>query len=80
MLRLVLRQGLTLAGIGVSIGVVLAALGSRLVESLLFGVRGVDPVTFVGGCLLFAAVTLAATYVPARRAARIDPMTALRAE
>jgi putative ABC transport system permease protein len=79
-LRLVLRQGLILAGIGVAIGVVLAALGSTLVESLLYGVRGLDPVTFVGACLLFAVVTLAATYIPARRAARIDPMTALRSE
>jgi predicted permease len=79
-LRLVLRQGLILAGIGVAIGVLLAALGSTLLESLLYGVRGLDPVTFAGACVLFAIVTLAATYFPARRAARIDPMTALRAE
>jgi predicted permease len=79
-LRLVLRQGLILAGIGVALGVVLAALGSTLVESLLYGVRGLDPITFAGACVLFAAVTLAATYFPARRAARIDPMVALRAE
>ena len=79
-LRLVLRQGLILAGIGVVIGVVLAALGSTLVESLLYGVRGLDPITFAGACLLFAGVTLAATYFPARRAARIDPISALRAE
>lgn len=75
-----LRQGLILAGIGVALGVVLAALGSTLVESLLYGVKGLDPVTFAGACVLFAAVTLAATYFRARRAARIDPMSALRAE
>ena len=79
-LRLVLRQGLVLAAIGVGIGVVLAALGSTLLESLLYGVRGLDPVTFVAACALFAVVTLIATYIPARRAARIDPIVALRAE
>jgi putative ABC transport system permease protein len=79
-LRLVLRQGLVLAAIGVVLGVALAALGSTLVESLLFGVRGLDPVTFATACFLFTLVTLAATYFPARRAARIDPISALRAE
>jgi ABC-type antimicrobial peptide transport system permease subunit len=79
-LRLVLGQGLVLAGIGVAIGVVLAGLGSSLLESLLYGVRGLDPLTFGAASLLFAIVTLIATYIPARRAARIDPMVALRAE
>ena len=69
-----------LAAIGVGIGVVLAGIGSTLVESLLYGVRGLDPVTFVGASLLFSVVTLAATYIPARRALRIDPVSALRAE
>jgi ABC-type antimicrobial peptide transport system permease subunit len=76
----VLRQGLVLAGIGVAIGVVLAGFGSALLESLLYGVRGLDPLTFGAACALFAVVTLVATYIPARRAARIDPMIALRAE
>ncbi len=79
-LRLVLRQGLILAAIGVGIGVVLAGIGSTLVESLLYGVRGLDPVTFLGASVLFALVTLVATYIPARRAVRIDPVSALRAE
>ena len=79
-LRLVLRQGLILAAIGVGIGIVLAGIGSTLVESLLYGMRGLDPVTFLGACLLFGVVTLAATYIPARRAVRINPVTALRAE
>lgn len=73
-----LRQGLVLAALGVAIGVGLAALGSRLLESLLFGIPGLDPVTFGTACLLVAAVTLVATYVPARRATRVDPMVALR--
>ena len=73
-------QGLLLATIGVAIGVVIAALGSRFLESLLFGVRGLDPVTFAGACLLFAVVTLVASYVPARRATTVDPMVALRNE
>jgi len=79
-MRLILRQGITLAGIGVAVGVAIAAAGSKLLESLLFGVRGLDPLTFGGACLLFAAVTLIASYVPARRALSVDPMIALRAE
>jgi predicted permease len=79
-LKLVLRQGLVLAAIGVAIGLGLAAAGSTLLESLLFGIRGLDPLTFAGACLLFAIVTAAACYVPARRAARLDPMAALRTE
>jgi putative ABC transport system permease protein len=79
-MRLILRQGLTLAGIGVTVGLAIAAAGSKLLESLLFGVRGPDPVTFAGACVLFTVVTLIATYVPARRALRVDPVGALRAE
>jgi hypothetical protein len=79
-LRLVLRQAAGLAGTGVVIGLVLAGLGSTLLESLLFGMRGLDPATFLGACVLFGLVTLAASYVPARRAARVNPTTALRTE
>jgi predicted permease len=79
-LSLVLRQGLVLAAIGVSLGVILAALGSSLLESLLIGISGLDVVTFATACALFAAVTLVASYLPARRAARVDPMVALRHE
>ena len=80
MLRLVLRQGLMLAGMGTAIGLVLAAAGSTLLESLLYGVRGLDPTTFGLTCVLFALVTLIASYIPARRATAVDPMIALRAE
>lgn len=79
-IRLVLRQGLVLAAIGVAIGVVIAAASSKFLESLLFGIRGLDPVAFGGACLLLAVVTLVASYVPARRATAVDPMVALRNE
>jgi predicted permease len=79
-LRLVLRQGVTLAAIGVAIGVVFAAIASQFLESLLFGIRPLDPLAFAGASVLFALVTVTASYVPARRAARVDPVTALRTE
>jgi putative ABC transport system permease protein len=79
-LRLVLRQGLILASIGVATGVIVAAAASRLIESLLFGVKGLDPVTFVSACVIFALVTSVASYIPARRAVAVDPMAALRNE
>jgi putative ABC transport system permease protein len=79
-LRLVLRQGVVLTLIGVGIGLAAGALVSQVLRSLLFGVSALDPVTFGGGAALFIAVALAASYVPARRATRVDPMVALRAE
>jgi len=78
--RLVLGHGARLAGIGV-IGGVLAALAlTRLLSSLLFGVSANDPLTFVGVAILLALVALAACYIPARRAMRLDPVVALRRE
>jgi len=79
-LRLVLRQGIVLTLVGVGIGVAAGALLSQVLRSLLFGISTLDPVTFAGGAALFVAVALAASYLPARRATRVDPMTALRAE
>jgi predicted permease len=79
-LRLVLRQGLVLTLIGVGIGLAAGALLSQVLRSLLFGISALDPVTFGGGAALFLVVALAASYVPARRATRVDPMAALRAE
>ena len=78
--RMVLRQGMRLAAVGVAIGLVLAAAGSRLLATLLFGVPPIDPVTFIGSTLLFVAIGLAACLVPARRATRINAMEALRYE
>jgi predicted permease len=79
-LRLVLRQGLTLTALGVVIGLFAGAAGAQLLRSLLFGISALDPIAFVGAALLFGAVSLAASYLPARRAMRVDPMVALRAE
>ncbi len=79
-LALVLRQGLTLAAVGVILGIGGAALASRAIATLLFGVSQHDPATYVEVVAVFAAVATAACWVPAWRASRVDPMTALRAE
>jgi predicted permease len=79
-LRLVVTEGLWLAGIGLVIGVVAAAFVSRLLAGLLYGVQPGDPVTFGGVALLLAVVAMTACFVPARRATRVDPLVALRYE
>jgi putative ABC transport system permease protein len=79
-LRMILRQGMWLAGIGLALGVVLSLLLGRLMSSLLFGVSARDPLTFVAVTALLAFVALLACYLPARRATRVDPMVALRCE
>lgn len=77
-LKLVAGGGAKLAAIGITVGVTLALAMTRLMSGLLFGVGVTDPWTFVLIALLFAAVALLASYLPARRAARTDPLTALR--
>jgi putative ABC transport system permease protein len=77
--QLVVGQGMLLTCIGLGIGVVLAALATRVVRSLLFGVGPTDAVTYGMVAGVLASVALVACYVPARRAARVDPMDALRA-
>jgi predicted permease len=77
-LRMVLREGLLLAGSGIVIGLALAALATRALAGLLVGVSPTDPVTFAVVPVALGVVALAASYGPARRATRVDPTTALR--
>ena len=77
-LRMVLRQGFALAFIGIAIGTVAALLVGRLLSRFLFGIAPNDPVAFGGVIVVLAVVALLASFVPALRATRVDPMTALR--
>jgi predicted lysophospholipase L1 biosynthesis ABC-type transport system permease subunit len=79
-LRSVMGQGMTLAGIGLAVGLLGAWGLSRVLASLLYGVSATDPLTFGGTAVLLGVVALTATWVPARRAARVDPVEALRSE
>ena len=75
---LVVKHGLLMAGLAIAIGVGVALVATRVMRSLLFGVGASDPLTYTFVCLLVALTALAASYIPARRAARLDPMRSLR--
>ena len=78
--RLVVRQGALLIAVGVAIGVAGALVATRVLAGLLYGVGSTDPRTYAAVALLLASVALVASYLPARRAARVDPMVGLRSE
>jgi putative ABC transport system permease protein len=78
--RLVVSSGLKLASLGIGLGIVIAAGSTRILANLLYGVTPIDPVSFVAISTLVVVIAFAASYIPARRAIRIDPMVALRAD
>lgn len=78
--KLILKQGMFLAGTGSLCGLLLALGGTRMMKSLLYGVSTSDPVTFSSVAFLLAGIAFLACWIPARRASRVEPMTALRAE
>jgi putative ABC transport system permease protein len=79
-LRMVLRGGMTLTVIGLAVGLPIAFALARTLASLLFGVEAADPFSFIGLPLLLAGVAAVACYLPARRAANLDPLKSLRCE
>jgi ABC-type antimicrobial peptide transport system permease subunit len=78
--RLVLSRGLGLVGAGLALGLAGALILTRFMQSLLYGVTPTDPATFVGVSAVLVLAAAAASFIPARRATRIDPITALRVE
>jgi len=77
-LAFVLRKGLALTAGGIALGIVAAAISARVLDGMLFGVTALDPTTFLAVSLAFGLVATVASYVPARRATRVDPIVALR--
>jgi putative ABC transport system permease protein len=78
--RMVMTQGARVVVAGVAIGLATALLTTHALGTLLYDVRAIDPLTFGGAAIVMIGIGLLASYVPARRAARVDPMISLRAE
>ncbi len=79
-LRLVMKQGMLLTGAGLAIGLAGSLVMTRYLSGMIYGLKVTDPTTFVSTCVLLGAASLAAAYIPARRATRVDPLVALRHE
>jgi putative ABC transport system permease protein len=79
-LTMVMKQGLRLTLIGTAFGIIGSLLATRFLSSFLFDVKPTDPLTFIAVCVVLMIVSISATYVPARRATKVDPMVALRYE
>ena len=79
-IRLVLGQTCVVTAVGIGVGITGATAGSRYLDTLLFGLRPLDPITFIGVATLFVTAATFASFMPARRAAKIDPTVALRSE
>jgi len=78
--RLIIGQGMRVVGAGVITGLAGALLATRLMTSVVYGVRVTDPLTYVGVAALLTGVAMLASYIPARRATRIDPLIAMRSD
>ena len=79
-LKMTVKQALKLVGLGLAIGLPSAFILTRVMSSLLFGVSTTDPITFVSISLVLTCVAMLASYIPALRATKVDPMVALRAQ
>lgn len=79
-LRMIVRERMVMTAFGLGIGAVLAALLVRMLDSLLYGVTTTDPITWVGGGVVLLSTALAAAWIPARRATRVDPSSVLNGE